>query len=411
MATRNTPGIRVRHSRSCKSREGGNCNCEPTFEAWVYSKRDGKKIRKTFAGHGALAAAKGWRTDAQKLVKDKRLRAPTGRTLRQEVDDWLDGARAGSILNKREQAYKPAVIRNYELALRLRVLPDLGSRKLADVDLADLLELKERLQGEGVSGSTLRNTFVPLQAIYRRARRNGAVSVNPTLDLGLPTSGTRERAASPTQAAELLEPLADLERALWATAFYAGLRRGELRALRVRDVDLEAGTISVERGWDDKEGAIAPKSRAGTRKVFVLDALKPTLETVASRFDEPDALVFGLTASTPFEPKNIARKAKAAWAAENKTRADANEERERDAQLSMLASITLHEARHSFSTWLDHAGVSGSRADRMMGHSDGSVAGRYRHQLPGQLAEDAKLVDAYLTGAGEGKVVALAATG
>ena len=51
----------------------------------------------------------------------------------------------------------------------------IGNRKLADVDLADLLELKERLQGEGHSGSTIRNTFVPLQAIYRRARRNGLV--------------------------------------------------------------------------------------------------------------------------------------------------------------------------------------------------------------------------------------------
>src|SRR5205809_7789664 len=89
MATRNTPGIRVRHSRTCKTTAGGSCNCDPSIEAWVFSKRDGKKIRKTFAGHGALAAAKGWRIDATKLVKDKRLRAPTGRTLRQEVDESL----------------------------------------------------------------------------------------------------------------------------------------------------------------------------------------------------------------------------------------------------------------------------------------------------------------------------------
>ena len=60
--------------------------------------------------------------------------------------------------------------------------------------------------------------------------------------------------------------------------FYAGLRRGELRALRVRDVDLEAGTIRVERGWDDKEGEIAPKSQAGIRQVFVLDALFRTFD-------------------------------------------------------------------------------------------------------------------------------------
>jgi integrase len=396
--TRPTPGIRVRHSRSCKTRDGAGCNCDPAYEAWVYSKRDCRKIRKTFTGHGALAAAKGWRLDAAKLVRDKRLRSATSKTLQQEVDEWLAGARDGRILNKREQPYKPAVIRNYELALRLRVLPDLGNRKLADIDLADLLDLKERLLGEGCSGSTIRNSFVPLQAIYRRARRAGLVPVNPTLDLGLPTSGTRERVATPSEAATLLEPLPELEKALWATAFYAGLRRGELRALRVGDVDFAAGTISVARGWDDVEGPIAPKSRAGTRKVFLLDALRPILEPVAARFDDPDALVFGLTAGIPFEPKNVARKAERAWAV-GAIGAFLR------GMPSSLEPISLHECRHSFGSWVDAAGVTGTRADRMMGHSDGSVAGRYRHQLPGQLAEDARLVDAYLAGSGAGKVV------
>jgi integrase len=363
----------------------------------VFSKRDGKKIRRSFP---TQAAARGWRTDALKQVKDKRLRAPSPRTLQQEVDDWLAGVREGRILNKREQPYKPAVIRNYELALRLRVLPELGQRKLADIDLSDLLELKERLAGEGRSASTIRNTFVPLQAIYRRARRNGAVAINPTADLPLPTAGSRERAATPQEAAELLEPLEELERALWATAFYAGLRRGELRALRRRDVDLEAATIAVERGWDDKEGPIEPKSRAGTRTVFLLDALRPLLERRADRPGNPDSLLFGSTAETAFQPKNIARKVSAAWKA-------ANQHRARD-EVAPLEPITLHEARHSFSTFLDHAGVSEARADRYMGHSSGSVANRYRHLLPGQIAEDRKLLDAYLAGATAGKVVPLA---
>ena len=67
----------------------------------------------------------------------------------------------------------------------------------------------------------------------------------------------------------------------------------------------------------------------------------------------------------------------------------------------------FHEARHTFATWLDHAGLSEARADRYMGHSLGAV--NYRHLLPGQIAEDAKLVGAYLAGATAGKVVALAA--
>ena len=46
-------------------------------------------------------------------------------------------------------------------------------------------------------------------------------------------------------------------------AFSAGLRRGELRALRVGAVDLGASSIFVERSWDDKEADITPKSQAG----------------------------------------------------------------------------------------------------------------------------------------------------
>ena len=41
-------GIRKRHSKGCSARDGGRCNCKAGYEAWVFSKRDGKKIRKTF---------------------------------------------------------------------------------------------------------------------------------------------------------------------------------------------------------------------------------------------------------------------------------------------------------------------------------------------------------------------------
>jgi integrase len=332
-------------------------------------------------------------------VKDKTLRAPSSRTLRQEVDDWLAGARAGRILNKRAQAYKPAVLREYERALRLRVLPVLGERKLADIDLSDLLDLKEELLGAGHSGSTIRNSFVPLQAIYRRARRNGLVPVNPTTDLDLPTAGRRDRAATPAQAAELLSALPEFERALWGTAFYAGLRRGELRGLRARDVDFDSGTIRVEQSWDAKEGPILPKSQAGTRTVFLLDALRPLLEPLRGRWTDPDGLVFGSSPTLAFEPKNIARNAQRAWGAENERRQEGGR----------VEWFGLHEARHSFSTFMDHAGISETRADRYMGHAAKGVAGRYRHLLPGQIAEDANRLDAYLAGALAGKVVSLEA--
>jgi len=46
-----------------------------------------------------------------------------------------------------------------------------------------------------------------------------------------------------------------------------------------------------------------------------------------------------------------------------------------------------------------------------MGHSSGSVASRYRHLLPTQMADDRTALDAYLAGTASGKVVALATAG
>jgi hypothetical protein len=44
-----------------------------------------------------------------------------------------------------------------------------------------------------------------------------------------------------------------------------------------------------------------------------------------------------------------------------------------------------------------------------MGHSNPSVAARYRHQLAGQLVDDAARLDEYLEGVGSGRVVPLLA--
>ena len=81
-------GITQRHGRGCSGK--GRCSCP--WRAFVYSKRDGKKIRKTFPTQDA---AKAWRAEASTAVRRKVLRAPTSTTLKQAADDWLEGARLG----------------------------------------------------------------------------------------------------------------------------------------------------------------------------------------------------------------------------------------------------------------------------------------------------------------------------
>src|SRR5579862_386565 len=355
---KSSEGIEVRHARDCRSHEGGRCNCKPSYRAWVFDRRSGSKIRKTFPSH---AAAKGWRSDALGIARRGGLAAPSRRTIRQAGDEWIEKAKRGERRNRSRQPYKPAVLRSYEADLRNYIYPDLGAVRLSDLRRGDVQSLVDRLIAQGLSGSSVRNKIVPLRRIVRDAITRDELIANPLVELDLPApGGRRERAATPTEATELLAALSDDVRTIYAAAFYAGLRRGELRALRARDVDLEARTISVERGWDDREGPIATKSDAGKRTVPLLDALRPHLEPLVDAAPSPDALLFG-RGGRPFEPVTVGAKAKAAWQSENAKRAEA--------ELEPLNPIGLHEARHSFGTFLDHAGVSESRADRYMGHA------------------------------------------
>jgi integrase len=372
-------GIVERHSRACPSRSGGACRrpCTPSFEAWVWSRRDGKKIRQTFP---TQAAAKGWRSDSVTGLRKGTMRAPTSTTLRAAAEAWLEAAEAGLVRKRGGQLYKPSVIRSYRTSLNLGVLPELGGRRLSEIERRDVQALADRMHADGVNPSTLRNTLAPLRVIFRRALRDGEVSVNPTSGLELPAvTGRRDRIADPQEAAKLIAAVPEKDRALWATAVYAGLRRGELMALRFDDVDLATNVIRVERSWDVQEGPQDPKSRAGTRTVPIVATLREQLIQHRLRGGRSEGLIFGRSSTVPFDPKRITERADAAW-----TKAK-------------LSRITLHECRHTFASLMIAAGVNAKALSTYMGHFSITITmDRYGHLMPGNEDEAAGLLEAYL---------------
>jgi integrase len=383
-------GIVKKHARSCVSHgDDKRCNCTPTYQAWVWSSADHKKIYRSFSGKGALAAAKGWRTDATKGVRDKTMRAPLRLSLREAEDAWLAAAESGEIRSRNRQPFKPSTLRGYRHDVETYVYPDLGARRLADVGADDLQALVDRLLATGMSASKARNVIVPLQSLYRRHRRQ--VPLDPTDGLDLPESGgRRERAASPAEAARLLDALPEEDQALWATAFYGGLRRGELRALRDEDIDLTANVIHVRRGWDDVQGAIDPKSQKGARDVPLAAVLRRyLLEHRARTGRRGTDLFFGRTAFDPFTPTHIRKRARAAWAATVIGEFFAG----RSAQLE---PIGLHECRHTYVSLMHAAGIPLERIGDYVGHSSSYMTDRYRHLIEGQRDADAERFDALL---------------
>jgi integrase len=380
-------GIRRRHNRGCPALDGGACGCGGGYEASVYSPRDGKKLRKTFRRE---SEARSWRAAAKRAIDRGRLRTPAEVTLEEVAQDWLRGVREGTILNRAGRPYKPSTLRGYARSLEDHLLPELGARKLAAISTVDLQRLVDRWQEERVPAASIRNRVKPIQAISRRARSRMGLALNPTHDLELPAARAAEvEILAPEIAAELLAAVPEADQPIWATALYAGLRYGELRALRWHDLDFAAGTIRVRKSWDPVAGEIEPKSQNSKRTTPMPKVLCRLLLAHRGRRGSPapEKLVFSVADGVPFEADALYRPADAAW---------------KTAKLD--GRLRLHQARHTFASFMIAAGVNAKALSVFMGHSSITVTyDIYGHLMPGAEAEGATLLDAFLESRGEKK--------
>jgi integrase len=161
---------------------------------------------------------------------------------------------------------------------------------------------------------------------------------------------------------------------------YAGLRRAELQALRVMDINLASGVLRVEHGWDPAEGQIEPKSRAARRRVPITPILRDYLIEHLSRVNRQGTdLIFGRTRTLPFVHNRVQERADEAW------------------KESGLKRVTPHDCRHTFASMMIAAGVNAKALSTFCGHANISVTlDRYGHLMPGSEEEAAGLLDTYL---------------
>jgi integrase len=153
-----------------------------------------------------------------------------------------------------------------------------------------------------MTGTTIRRKLDPLRVLYRRALEDEEILHNPTEKLRYPARKAKPRRIANTARVEaLLGALPAGERAVWALAFYGGLRIGELRALRWSHVDFAAGVVSVEAAWDDVEGEQETKTEAGVRTVPLEAELRRELRAHKLATGRGgDDLMFGRTRTDAF---------------------------------------------------------------------------------------------------------------
>lgn len=148
-------------------------------------------------------------------------------------------------------------------------------------------------------------------------------------------------------------------RAALVLAGYAGLRLGEIRALRWCDVDLDAGTITVQRSLLPDGTPKAPKTAAGARTVPMLPALRREIIAwkVRSPRTGPTDLVIVTADGEHVSERNLRRALAAAKVAAG---LDGLEER-----------LSWHSLRHSFASMLaTDLQMPATTLARLTGHTD-----------------------------------------
>jgi integrase len=391
-------GIYRRHRKACSG--SGRCSCP--WQAQVYDAATGKLVSRSFP---AEREARAWRVDmVQALDAGIDVRPKPSPTVAEALDELVARMEEGYALDRSGKPYKPATVRSYAHAVDAYLKPSrVGSMRLTEVRRKHVQALADELRRSGLAPSTVHNKLDPLRVVFKRAVREEVITADPMLHLELPrVRGRREKVATRAEAEALLEALPASERALWATAFYGGLRRGELRALRWSDVDLaaEPGTIRVRRTWDDVEGEVATKTAAGERSVPLTGRLRALIaEHGLQTGRSADDLVFGRTAALPFVPTTVRSRALRAWGWKQVTvRKDGRATtRWVKARPGALEPLTPHEARHCCASYLIEAGLNDLELMATIGHSDPRTTKViYGHLFADSGATIAAKLDAYL---------------
>ena len=172
---------------------------------------------------------------------------------------------------------------------------------------------------------------------------------------------------------------AEVDRSIWAIVFYAGLRLGEVQALKWENVDLQNGFLNVEKNWDERaRRRVEPKTEKGARRVAMSSSLRAEIESLKAAKDPVSAAdyLFPSRTGVPVTQQVIRRRAYHAWKAQG------------------LERFTPHEGRHTFTSLAVLSGSPPADIADSLGHKNQSFSlDQYRHAYDDERKEVAIRLD------------------
>ena len=306
----------------------------------------------------------------------------TTKTVGEWMDEWLS-------------MYLPNIAqttrKGYMTKIKDYIKPAIGDIPLNKLRAYDVQTMVNYMIAKPLSAKNIRDTFNNVNAAMKKAVVLHMIPYNPCEGVVLPKLKKYKAKVYDTN---MIHKLLEVAK---GTDMYipllllttAGLRRGELVALRWEDVDFKRNILRIRRNMvNGLDGVIikAPKSESGIRDIHVGKEVMEELRkarvqylsdamTCGYGFQNLD-LVVRQEDGSPVKPDSMTQK----W--------------ERFLKKYNLPKIRLHDLRHSNATALIQAGVSPKVVQQRLGHSDVNITlNTYTHVLPEMDIEAAEKLD------------------
>lgn len=329
--------------------------------------RDGRQIKRRLGPvadwprKAAKDALRDWLTD---------LGRTPGRGDHTVTFGYAASARLHYVEHERQRT--PSTVRDYRNSVARHLVPRLGEMPLGQIAVGDLDALRSDLLGK-LSPRTAQKRMVLCHGIFQLAERRGWVTTNPVAAVERISVKRRPEFAvlTPVEVQALARATTTKQdAALILTAAFTGLRLGELRGLRWRDVDFTNRLVHVRRSHYGAAATTEGPPKSGqSRSVPLIDLAARALDDLSrrDRFTAPDDRVFCAPTGDVLDDGRIRAAFYAALDA-------AGIDRDRGTGKALV----FHDLRHTFGTIAVQA-FPLSDVQAFMGHADIETTMTYVH--------------------------------
>jgi integrase len=231
--------------------------------------------------------------------------------------EWIDPSKGRIKFETRFTQYletrdlRPSTTARYKTHGKLYVLPWFAHQRMNEITSDSIEMWLADLRAREVGASTIDSSLRLLRSVLSHSLRGASPATGVR---GPKLSPAPARALELEEVAALTEAVPDRYRAMIQVLAFRGLRLGEACGLRVADLDLLRGRLSVNRTLSEISGHLSlgePKTNAGRRVMglpsFLRDLLAEHLEAFSSPRD-PESYVFTASGGGPVRPGNFRRR-------------------------------------------------------------------------------------------------------